>query len=102
VDGKVEAASPHVFTWPDGQAYKADWITHWFEALKNKAKVAGCSIHDLRRSFSTICQRAGVDRNVVKDLGGWSTVGVVEKHYTGDVAPMFREAMRRVVAAQSA
>jgi site-specific recombinase XerC len=26
----------------------ADWVTHWLEALKEKAGVDDCSIHDLR------------------------------------------------------
>jgi len=57
---------------------------------------------DLRRSFSTLAQRAGVDRHVVKDLGGWSTVGVVEKHYTGDVSPVYRAAMDRIAGVKTA
>ena len=101
-DGQVGPASPHVFTWPDGQPFKPDWITHWFNKLVKDAGIGYCSIHDLRRFFSTICQRAGIDRNIVKDLGGWSSVGVVEKHYTGDVSAVYREAMARVARAQSA
>jgi integrase len=101
-DGQVGPASPHVFTWPDGQPFKPDWITHWFNGLVKHARIGYCSIHDLRRSFSTICQRAGIDRNIVKDMGGWSSVGVVEKHYTGDVSAVYREAMARVARVQSA
>jgi integrase len=100
--GVIVPASLYVFTWPDGQPFKADWVTHWFDALVAKAKIADCSIHDLRRSFSTLGQRAGVDRSIIKDLGGWSCVAVVEKHYTGDVAPAYREAMDRMAKAAGA
>ena len=100
--GQAMPATPHVFTWPDGKAFKHDWITHWFSRLVKGAGIPYCSIHDLRRSFSTMCQRAGVDRHIVKDLGGWSCVAVVEKHYTGDIAPIYRQAMARVALAQGA
>jgi integrase len=100
--GAVVPASLYVFTWPNGQPFKADWITHWFEALVKNAKVAHCTTHDLRRSFSTLAQRAGVDRSIVKDLGGWSSVTVVERHYTGDVAQAHRQAMDQIAKAQSA
>ena len=32
----------------------------------------------------------------VKDLGGWSVVSVVEKHYTGDVSQAHRKAMEQI------
>jgi len=35
----------------------------------------------------------------VKDLGGWSDVKVVEKHYTGSVLPAPKAAMERVAKA---
>ena len=40
--------------------------------IVKRAGIAYCTLHDLRRSFSTLAQRAGVDRYTVKDLGGWS------------------------------
>jgi len=95
-DGKAVPSMTYVFGWPDGQQYVADWITHEFARVVKRAGIAHCTCHDLRRSFSTIAQRAGVDKYTVKDLGGWSTVGVVEKHYTGDVSEVHREAMRRI------
>lgn len=67
-----------------------------------QAKVADCRIHDLRRPFTVIAQRAGVDRHVVKNLGGWSSVVAVERHYTGDVAPAYRQAMDRIARTASA
>ncbi len=95
--GRGLAPSP-----PDGQAFRRDWITHWFNGLVKDAGIPYCSLHDLRRSFSTLCQRAGIDRHIVKDLGGWSCVAVVERHYTGDIAPIHRQAMARVALAQGA
>ena len=60
------------------------------DARDSKAKA------DLRRSFSTLAQRAGVDKYTVKDLGGWSVVSVVEKHYTGDLLEVHRKAMQQI------
>jgi hypothetical protein len=40
-----------------------------------------------------------VDKYTVKDLGGWSEVSVVEKHYTGDVSEAHRKAMKRFAGA---
>lgn len=99
--GAVAAAHPFVFCWPDGQPFKAGWVSRQFTALVGKAKIAPCSLHDCRRSFSTLAQRAGVDRHTVKDLGGWSTVGVVEKHYTGEIPEAFRQAMDRMAKTAS-
>jgi hypothetical protein len=36
----------------------------------------------------------------VKDLGGWSSVGVVEKHYTGEIKPVLERAMDLIARAQ--
>jgi integrase len=95
-DGKAMPRDTYVFCWPDGKQYRPDWITCEFARVLAKAGIAHCTTHDLRRSFSTIAQRAGVDKYTVKDLGGWSTVGVVEKHYTGDVSEVHRQAMRKI------
>ena len=94
--GEARPQLPYVFTWPDGTPFKPDWATHAFSRLVKKAKVKHCTLHDLRRSFSTIAQRAGVDKYTVKDLGGWSVVSVVERHYTGDVSGVHRKAMDRI------
>ena len=94
--GAARPQSPYVFTWPDGKPFKPDWATHAFSRLVTKAKVKHCTLHDLRRSFSTLAQRAGVDKHTVKDLGGWSVVSVVERHYTGDVSTVHRKAMDRI------
>lgn len=77
-------------------------MTRWFAGLVTKAKVKHATLHDLRRSFSTMAQQAGIDRHVAKDVGGWSTVGVVEKHYTGDVSPVYRAAMDRIAGVKTA
>jgi len=100
--GGAVAVNPFVFTWPNGEPFKVDWLTHEFETLVDDAKIAPCTLHDLRRSFSTIAQRAGVDRSIVKDLGGWSSLSVVEKHYSGNIQPAYEAAMEKIRKARTA
>jgi len=100
--GQYRPKHPHVFTWPDGQPFKPDWLTRWFTALVEKVDIPPCTLHDLRRSWSTLAQRAGVDRATVKDMGGWSTIAVVEKHYTGEVPEAFKRATKKIEAGQKA
>ncbi|MBT3199119.1 MAG: tyrosine-type recombinase/integrase [Phycisphaerales bacterium] len=83
----------------DGRPFKPDWVTHEFVRLRKRTTVAHCTFHDLRRSFSTLAQRRGVDRNIVKDLGGWSVVSVLEKHYTGEMFEAHRRAMDMIAEA---
>ncbi len=98
--GEQRPKSPYCFTWENGEAFKPDWVTHRFAALVKEAGIAHCTLHDLRRSFSTLAQRAGVHKTIVKDLGGWSAVSVVERHYTGEVPEVLERAMEQIAAAQ--
>ena len=100
VDGEVRPKHPHCFTWEDGKQYRADWVTNEFARIVKRAGIAHCSLHDLRRSFSTLAQRAGIDVGTVKNLGGWSTIGVVEKHYTGEIPEVAQRAIAKLDAAQ--
>jgi len=101
-NGQVVPSTPYVFTWPNGDPFTPDWLSHEFARLVTKAKAKHCTLHDLRRSFSTLAQRAGVDRHIVKDLGGWSCVSVVEKHYSGDISPVYRQAMDQIAGVRTA
>ncbi|MCX5653331.1 MAG: hypothetical protein NTY65_01570 [Planctomycetota bacterium] len=56
----------------------------------------------LRRNELVNLRWVAVDWNLVRDLGGWSSVTVVERHYTGDVAQAYRQAMDLVAKAQRA
>lgn len=95
--GRAVAASPHVFTWPDGRPVCPDWLSHRIPKLVNAAGLnPPATFHDLRRSFSTLAQRAGVDRETVKDLGGWSSTSVVKNHYTGQVDDHLRDVVDRL------
>jgi integrase len=97
--GRIVPTTPYVFCWPNGEQLKLDWLSRSFAALVQEAGVRECTLHDCRRSFSTIAQRLGIDRSIVKDLGGWSSLTVLEQHYTGDVGDVYRQAMERIAKA---
>jgi len=99
--GKARPKFPHVFAWPDGRALEPGYLSKRF-AKAAKAAGVKATLHDERRSWSTLAQAAGVDKMTVKDLGGWSDVKVVEKHYTGSVLPAHRAAMERIGRATAA
>ena len=60
----------------------------------------GVVFHDCRRLFSTPARRAAVGRETVKDLGGWSSIAVVERQNTGETQPALEHAMDRIVKTQ--
>lgn len=93
-DGRPAPKFPHVFTTIEGRRYLPDYITRAFGKAAAAVGIEA-TIHDLRRSFSTVAQRFGVDRAIVKDLGGWSSMKTVERHYTGSVAPALQSGMAK-------
>ena len=95
-DGQAQPRCAYVFCHAGGMRYSPDWIDRELKPTRLRARVRDCTIHDLRRSFSTLAQRAGVDPHVVQALGGWSTVGVVKEHSTGDVSEAHRSAMDKI------
>ncbi len=99
-DGEVRPKHARCFTWEDGRHDRTDWVTNEFARAVKRAGIAHCSLHHLRRSSSTPARRAGIDKATVKDLGGWSTIGVVEKHYTGEVPEVAQRAIAKLGAAQ--
>lgn len=56
--GRQQPKHPHCFSWPDGTGYAPDWAAHEFARIVKRSGLSRCSLHDLRRSFSTLAQRA--------------------------------------------
>lgn len=75
----------HVFLNDKGKPWHPDTAGQRFTTLVERVGLPHCTLHDLRRSFSTLAQRRGVDVGTVMLLGGWSSVDVVRRHYTGDL-----------------
>jgi integrase len=98
--GQYRPKFDHCFVWPDGSRYLVDWLTREFTRIAKDAKISPATLHDLRRSFSTLAQRAGVDSVVMQRLGGWADLTTVRKHYTGDVTEADRRAIDQLTRAQ--
>lgn len=90
----------HVFTNTKGGHWHPDTAGGRFTRLVRRVGVTPCTLHDLRRSFSTLAQRRGVDVGTVMLLGGWASIAVVRKHYTGDLHGHLAAEMARLDAIQ--
>jgi integrase len=88
----------HVFVNSKGGHWKPDTVGARFAKLVKDVGVKRCTLHDLRRSFSTLAQRHGVDVGTVMLLGGWASIAVVRAHYTGDLHGHLSAEMARLDA----
>ncbi len=90
----------HVFINAIGRAWQPDTAGRRFSVLVEQIGIPKCTIHDLRRSFSTHAQRRGIDVATVMRLGGWSNEAVVRKHYTGDLGGLMQHTMAHLDATE--
>lgn len=86
----------HMFKNRFGRPWNPDQTGERFGRLVRHVGIASCTLHDLRRSFSTLLQRAGIDVGTVQLLGGWSSIEVVRRHYTGDLHGHLASAMSQM------
>ncbi len=72
-------------------------IAEFRKAWASACKKAGVNrlFHDLRRSFARNAIRAGVDANVVKDIGGWKTDAMFKRYNLTSESDL-RKAMQSV------
>ncbi|MEI7836988.1 MAG: tyrosine-type recombinase/integrase [Planctomycetota bacterium] len=80
----------------------AGWSVVSSKTLVKNAGIRYCTFRDLRRSFATAALRAGVDRHVVRDLGGWSDVKVWNDYYAGDLQGVYDDAMKKIIKKEGA
>lgn len=96
-NGQIRARIPTVFAWPEnGRPVQRHWLSHHMARLVAAARIPPATYHDLRRSFSTLAQRAGIDAETVRQLGGWSNLEVVRRHYTGEIVEPLRAAIEKL------
>jgi site-specific recombinase XerD len=50
------------------------------ETAATKAKISGVTPHVLRHAFASRLCMAGVDLRTVQELGGWSTLAMVQRY----------------------
>jgi integrase len=78
-----------------GQRMARNNIWRDFNAIRRKAGLPLCSMHDLRRSFCTNLSRA-IPMHVVQELAGHSDIRTTRRYYV-QVEPELMKAACRVV-----
>lgn len=78
-----------------GQRMKRQNVWRDFQAIRRRAGVTPCCVHDLRRSYCTNLS-ASVPIHVVQELAGHSDIRTTRRFYV-KVQPELLETARRVV-----
>lgn len=73
-----QAVGPFVFAKPDGTPYRS--VRSAFTNACRHAKLEGITPHVLRHSFASRLAMSGADMRTIQDLGGWRTLGMVERY----------------------
>lgn len=81
---KAQARSEFVFTMRTGLPYTS--IRNGFESACLRAGLDGVTPHTTRHTFATRLIAAGVDLRTVQELGGWSSLRMLERY--GHVSPI--------------
>ncbi len=96
---KEAATGPTLFVSRDGTPYRS--IRTAFETACRRAGLKGVSPHVLRHTFASRLVMAGVDLRTVQELGGWSSLDLVQRY--AHLNPGHKaEAVERLVPASSA
>jgi integrase len=69
---------PHLFSTREGRRLRE--IRSIFDAACTRAGVQGVTPHTLRHTFASNLVMAGVDLRTVQELGGWSSLAMVERY----------------------
>jgi integrase len=75
---KAKSDESPVFMKDDGSPYRT--IGSMFQRACRRANVCRVSPHTLRHTFASRLVMAGVDLRTVQELGGWRTIGMVERY----------------------
>lgn len=73
-----------------------DTASHRFRELATKAGIPDITLHDLRRSFASYAQDAGMPTLVLTWLIGHTNEEVTRQHYTGFDAKMVQRYLKRM------
>lgn len=88
------ATSEYVFVNEHGFPYRT--IRPNFRRACRRAGLTGVTPHTLRHTFASRLVMAGVDLRTIQDLGGWRTIGMVERY--SHLSPAYKAlAVERIV-----
>lgn len=75
---RASATGDHVF--PGRRGALRSSIRTAFARACQRAQVHGVTLHTLRHTFASRLVLAGVDLRTVQELGGWQTIGMVQRY----------------------
>ena len=73
-----KSGDDYIFPRPDGKPVR-DFRDSWRNACV-AAGVPNLKVHDLRRTGARNLRRAGVDRDIIRRIGGWRTESVFRRY----------------------
>jgi integrase len=92
---RERTAGEYVFAKRDGEAFAS--IRTAFATACRRAKLVGVTPHVLRHTFASRLVMAGVDLRTVQELGGWSSLDLVQRY--AHLSPGHKaEAVERITA----
>lgn len=92
---KATATNEYVFVNEHGQPYRT--IRPNFRRACKRAGLTGVTPHTLRHTFASRLVMAGVDLRTIQELGGWRTIGMVERY--SHLSPAHKaQAVERIVS----
>jgi integrase len=74
----LSATGAAIFAQPDGSPYRS--IRTAFQTACRRAGLAGITPHVLRHTFASRLVMAGVNLRAVQELGGWSSLDLVQRY----------------------
>lgn len=88
---KNRSQSPFVFT-NDKQKKLLDLNRRVWYRICEKANLEGLRFHDLRHNWASRHAEAGTDIIAIKELGGWKTLGMVQRYTHPSIDYLHRQA----------
>jgi integrase len=96
--GPAWTESGLVFTRPDGQALRPEYVTKHFRVLAKQARLPLIRLHDLRHTNASLALQAGVPLKVVSERLGHSQTAITADLYTHVNQVVGREAASQIAS----
>jgi len=92
---RKQSGKGHVFKTRIGTAWRNN-VGRAFGRILKKARIDGCTIHDLRKTFCSELANAGENEAVVQKLAGHASMSTTLKHYTQILPETLKKAPSRL------
>lgn len=85
-----------ICSWPDGQPYDPDYVTHKFKKVIKELELPDARFHDLRHTYATLWLKAGGNMKVLSGLLGHSTYNLTADTYSHVLPEMQYEGVKKL------